>query len=151
MIMLIRHLEDCDVTQCLDLVRGNWGDVAAERALEQMYEYFKGGKYAPKFFVARITETARGVAGFAAYHRSMRMHGAFDLIWVAVDEKCQGSGVGNALTEYRIAEITKLGGSVITLVTQKPTYFLRFGFALGASYGNGWVEMVKVLKQSEMG
>jgi len=145
--MIVRPLESSsDVTACIDLVRDNWGTLSADRAMEQIYEHFKGGKYAPKFFVA----DAGSVVGFAAYHRSMRMHQTFDLIWLAVDKQCQGSGVGNALTEHRIAEIEKRGGSIITLVTQRPAYFLRFGFVAGAHFGNDWVEMVKLVKHAEM-
>ena len=109
----VRPLESTDVKDCLALVQGNWGAVSTDRALEQVYDFFKGGKYAPKFFVA---EKAERIVGFAAYQRSMRMNGAFDLIWLAVDELCHGLGVGTKLTEHRIAEATKLGASVITQI-----------------------------------
>jgi N-acetylglutamate synthase-like GNAT family acetyltransferase len=145
--MIIRPLESRrDVTTCVDLVRDNWGTISADRAMEQMYEHFKGGKYAPKFFVA----DAGSIVGFSAYQRSMRMHGTFDLIWLAVDTHCHSSGIGKKLTEHRLAEIEKLGGTVITLVTQKVKYFEKFGFITGTHLGNGWVEMVKLVKHAGM-
>src|ERR1035437_3968419 len=148
----VRPLESTDVKDCLALVKGNWGAVSTDRALEQMYDFFKGGKYAPKFFVAERAggNWAEKIVGFAAYQRSMRMHGAFDLIWLAVDELCHSSGVGKKLTEHRIAEVKKLDASVVTLVTQKPSYFKQFGFIIGAHFGSGWVEMVLVLKPADM-
>ncbi len=147
--MVVRSMECPDIRACLNLVRENWDAVSVARAEEQMYEYFRGGKYAPKFFVAD-NAADRGVVGFAAYQRSMRMHGAFDLIWLAVDKQCHGAGVGKALTEHHINEIRKLGGANVTLVTQKPRYFNRFGFITVAELGNDWVEMIVLLRPAHM-
>ncbi len=147
--MIIRSMECPDIRACLHLVRENWDAVSVERAEEQMYEYFRGGKYAPKFFVAD-NAADMGVVGFAAYQRSMRMHGAFDLIWLVVDRRCRSAGVGEALTNHRVNEIRKLGGANVTLVTQKPRYFNRFGFITVAELGNDWVEMLVLLRPAHM-
>lgn len=147
--MVVRSMECPDIRACLNLVRENWDAVSVARAEEQMYEYFRGGKYAPKFFVAD-NAADRGVVGFAAYQRSMRMHGAFDLIWLAVDKQRHGTGIGEALTKHRINEIRTLGGANVTLVTQKPGYFNRFGFITVAELGNDWVEMIVLLRPAHM-
>ena len=128
---------------CVELVRDNWGDEAAERCHEQFIEYFKDGKYSPIFCVA--TDDDSKVIGFAAYHRTMLMKGAFDLIWIAVDKKYQDDGVGRALTDWRLNEIDEQHGQMIQLVTQKTGYFARFGFSSVADLGNGWYLMLKLL------
>jgi len=132
-----------EMERCCDLARDNWGITPAERCREQFIEYWKGGKYAPTFFVAVDDEDK--VMGFAAYARSMLMKGAFELIWIAVDPKHQGDGVGKALTEHRLADITEREGQMVLLVTQKPYYFMRFNFFKLHHIGNGWYLMIKLL------
>lgn len=146
--VIIRDLATRDGRAVWNIAYDNWGAVAADRAAEQMAECFQISRYAPRFFVAE--DQGNNVVGFAAYQRSMRMHGAFDLIWLAVAESARNSGIGGALTAHRIAEIKKQGGSVISLVTQRPAYFRRFGFGVAAYYGHDWVEMVRVLKPAGM-
>jgi predicted N-acetyltransferase YhbS len=152
--MHIRKMEDNEIGQGAHLALTNWGAVAADRMVEQAIEGLKGGKYAPKFFVADVGDVRErvGIIGFAAYQRSMRMHGAFDLIWLAVHEQYQGKGVGTALTKFRIEEIKKQHADAvnISLVTQKPEYFGRFGFMRVVHLGNDWVEMVRILKNAGM-
>jgi len=128
---------------CVELVRDNWGDDAADRCEEQFVEYFRGGKYNPVFRVA--VDDREKVIGFAAYQRTMLMKDAFDLIWIAVDKKHQGDSVGKALTNWRLAEIDEEGGQMVQLVTQKPGYFEKFGFKKIAALGNDWYLMLKLL------
>lgn len=147
--MLIRPMEDRDTNACRTLVDENWGRVAEERASCQMMDYFKNiSEYAPEFVVAM--DGAGNLLGFAGYQRSMRMHGVFDLIFLAVDKKYQGQGIGTALTDHRLDAIRKLDGSAVFCVTQKPKYFNRFGFLTGSHLGNEWVEMCALLKLVDM-
>lgn len=151
--MHIRQMEDSEIGQCAHLVLTNWGAVAADRMVEQAIEGLKGGKYAPKFFVADVGNVRErvGIIGFAAYQRTMRMHGSFDLIWLAVHGDYQGKGVGDALTWHRLDEIKKHPDAMnVSLVTQKPKYFNRFGFTTAAHLGNDWVEMSLILKLAGM-
>lgn len=144
----IREPHYGEMPDCCRLVRSNWGEEAADRCREHFIEYFKGGKYNPAFVVAC---NDRGtVIGFAAYHRSMLMKGAFDLIWLAIDEKYQGCDIGRQLTEYRIMEISGHNGQMILLVTQKPSYFSRFGFFKLHHTGNDWYLMLKLLKATDI-
>lgn len=155
--MKISLMRDNEIPQCAMLVQDNWGPVAADRFMEQAYIGMGNGKYAPKFFVAHLFDDPtnnteqRGIIGFAAYQRTMRMHGAFDLIWLAVHEQYQGKGVGDALTWHRLDEIKKNADAMnVSLVTQKPKYFNRFGFTTAAHLGNDWVEMSLILKLAGM-
>jgi GNAT superfamily N-acetyltransferase len=133
---------------CSDLVFANWGREAADRCQEQFIEYFKGGKYDPIFVVA--VDDDNTITGFAAYHRSMLMKGAFDLIWLAVDEKHRGTQVGKALTDWRLINIEEEGGQMILLTTQRPRYFSKFGFFKLHHLGNEWYLMLKLLKDVEI-
>jgi len=128
-VIEVREMLYADVLEACKLVRDNWGVETADRARDQMIEYYKGGPYAPKFFVVdRPDWPEGGLAGFAAYCPSMRMKGDYDLIWIVVAEDCQGLHIGEALTRHRLAEIKLRGGSVVSLWTQKPGFFKKFGF-----------------------
>jgi predicted N-acetyltransferase YhbS len=134
-----------EMAQCCKLARDNWGNEAADRCREQFIEHWKGGRYAPTFVVAVTAADDGPILGFAAYHRTMLMKGAFDLIWVAVDPEYQGSNVGRALTNSRLTAIDEEGGQMIQLVTQKPDYFAKFGFFKLHHLGNEWYLMIKLL------
>ena len=133
---------------CCDLARANWGDGAADRCHEQFVEGLKENKYAPVFIVAADDDNK--IMGFAAYHRSMLMKGAFDLIWLVVDEKHRGTQVGRALTEWRLIDIEEQDGQMILLSTQRPGYFSKFGFFKLHHLGNEWYLMLKLLKEVDL-
>jgi predicted N-acetyltransferase YhbS len=133
-----------EMPRCCDLVHQNWDRAAAERCHDQFVQYFIGGQYAPVFVVA--CNDKNEVIGFAAYRRSMLMKGAFELIWLAVDEKYQGCDIGRQLTEWRLAAIDDEDGQMILLMTQKPDYFSKFGFFKLHHTGNEWYLMLKLLK-----
>lgn len=153
--MMISPMKDYEIAPCGRLVMSNWGPVAADRFSEQAYLGCRGGKYDPKFFVAHIEPFSevgrRGIIGMCAYQRSMKMKDAFDLIWLAVHETYQGSGVGTLLTNFRLNEIRKQDGCAAFLVTQKPKYFEKFGFRIGTPLGNNWVEMCLNLRLADIG
>lgn len=152
--MFVRRMLPHELHLCAALVRSEWGQAAVERYMLQADSYFEGGLYAPKFVVADIGDGPSSpgpFAGFAAYAPSMRMNGAYDLIWIVVHPHYQKHKVGTLLTEYRIDEIRKAGGQTIELVTQKPDYFARFGFAkVAPPLGNGWFLMLKLLRNAEI-
>lgn len=145
--MIIRPMQDNEIVLASYMALDNWGPASADRMCAQAMLGLRGGAYDPKFFVADIGE---GIVGFSAYQRSMRMLGSYDLIWLAVHPTYQARGVGVALTWHRIDKIKELGGQSISLVTQKPKYFGRFGFMTACHLGNDWVEMVCQLKLASM-
>jgi len=132
-----------EMAQCCKLARDNWGNEAADRCREQFIEHWKGGRYAPIFAVAVDAEDS--VIGFCAYHRTMLMKGAYDLIWIVVEAGQQGKNVGKALTDWRLGEIDEHGGQMIQCVTQKPDFFAKFGFFKLHHLGNEWYLMIKLL------
>lgn len=148
--MEVREPKYSEIAACANLVHENWGRKAAERCEAQMIEYFRGGKYAPTFVVA---DNGFGVVvGFAAFAPTMLMTDLYDLIWLVVEKGYQKHGVGRALTHWRLSEIKRLGGAAVQLVTQKPGYFNRwFNFQPVAPLGNGWMLMIRHLKNVEMG
>lgn len=146
--MIIRPMKYIEIDQCCHLVLQNWGPTAADRACLQMHEAFRNdGEYAPVFAVADLCDGPGEpmIIGFCAYEPSMLMKGAFNLIWIAVHPHYQGHGAGKALTEWRLDRIKKRGGQMVTLVTQKPDYFSKFGFFKLHHVGNEWYLMLKLL------
>jgi GNAT superfamily N-acetyltransferase len=153
--MFIRPPKYREIEFCAGLVAENWGIEAADRCHLQMVEYFRGGHFAPTFGIMDLGDPlSRDYVpmpiGFAAFGPSMLMKGAFNLIWIAVHPTYQGSGAGKALVEWRIDEIGKRDGQMITLMTQKPDYFSKFGFFKLHHVGNEWYLMLKLLKTVEM-
>lgn len=145
---MIRPMQAIDVGPANLMVEANWGKPAAARCHLQIIEYFKGGIYAPQFFVE---ETSDGfeIAGFAGYVPSMIMPGVYESIWTVVGDKHQGKGVGSRLTRHRIAEIQTKGGKQIYHMTEKRKYFEGFGFEVAKTFGT-WHLMVRELEPLEM-
>lgn len=149
--MHIRSMQGgSEMARCTQMIFDEWGSDAADRFREQAYEYLRNSSpYAPRFIVATLDGNS-GLLGVAAYHRTMRMNGDYDLIWIKVHPDFQGKGVGKALTAARLDLIRKAQGSTANCVTQKPEFFEPFGFQKVAEYGNGWVLMLNKLKDAEI-
>lgn len=143
--MTIRDLTFEDIAQCADLAGVNWGPEAKARARDQMLEMFKGGKHAPHFYVACSEVQPDIVLGFSGFRPSWVMRDAYDLIWIAVLKRAQGIGLGRLLTETRMSEIKRRGGAMVSLVTQKPEFFWRFGFGTIFRLDDGWMLMMNKL------
>lgn len=135
----IRPVHYSEKTQCIKLVRDNWGDDAAERCFDQFVECFKGGKYAPVFLAA--TNGNDKMLGFAAYHRTMQC--TWNIIWLVVDDAHKGDGMGRALIRDCLGRIEDSDGMLVEVVTQVPGFYQRVGFAPGQSLGNGWYLQLK--------
>lgn len=144
-----------DIDFCCEMAMSNWGLAAADRCHLQMIESMKKGPYSPVFGIADIGDPLSRdftpmPVGFAAYAPSMLMKGAFDLIWLAVHPTYQKLGVGKHLINWRLDEIGKRDGQLVTLCTQKPDYFSRFGFFKLHHVGNDWYLMLKLLKRVDI-
>lgn len=146
--MNIRKMERRDIQDCKKLVFDNWDWPAADRFKEQaMLSFDTSNPYRPVFYVA---ETSLGVCGFSAFEPSMLMKDAYHLIWIAVEVDYKSTGIGKALTNCRLEEIKKRGGSMVQLVTQKPGYFEKFGFFKLTPLDNGWWLMMIRLKEIDI-
>jgi N-acetylglutamate synthase-like GNAT family acetyltransferase len=145
---MIREMRRGEIDECVALVYANWGQIAASRCRRQALETFRGGDYAPVFYV--YTDPRGDIAGFAAIEPVMLAPSAFNFIWLVIRDDYQKLGAGRELTEYRIAEVRRRGGTMIQLVTQKPAYFRKFGFFTQDDLGYDWVLMMRHLKTMVM-
>lgn len=136
--MIIRDLKYKDLPTCAMLVEKEWGCEAAERAHQQMLEMFRltEAQKPPHFYVAEDSMTGE-IIGFAGFEYTMLMKDNYNLIWIAISPKAQGLGLGKALTAQRLNEIKRRGGTLVALMTQKPNYFLQFGFEVTRVF-DGW-------------
>jgi ribosomal protein S18 acetylase RimI-like enzyme len=139
-----------EMDACVSLVRDNWGDESADRCFKQFVEFWRGGEYAPEFFVATTYDAPDRIIGFSALRKSMLMNGFWEFIWIAVHKDHQGRGIGEMLTDYRLDVVRENDGASVLLVTQKPRYFNRFGFVTDREHGNGWHAMSCQLKLADM-
>lgn len=135
--MIIRDLKYKDLPACAMLVENEWGCETAERAHLQMIEMFRmtEAQLPPQFYVCESIEG--DIIGFAGFKATMLMHNEYDLIWIAISPKAQGLGIGKALTKTRLDEIKRRGGTLVALMTEKPNYFLQFGFTVSRVF-DGW-------------
>lgn len=140
---IIRDLKYRDLPACAMLVEKEWGCEAAERAHLQMIEAFRmtETQLPPHFYVV---ESEGEVIGFAGFKATMLMKNAYDLIWIALAPKAQGLGFGTKLTNLRLDEIARRGGTLVSLMTEKPNYFRQFGFEVARVF-DGWHLMTKQL------
>ena len=79
-------------------------------------------------YVVQVAENET-VAGYVCYGPTPLTDGVFDLYWIAVDPRCQGSGVGQLLLQFVESEVRKQRGRMLLIETSsKATYAptLRF-------------------------
>lgn len=141
MTIKIRPLKFEDIAFCERLVLDQWGRDAAARAVYQMGYSFHGPRPRPHFYIAYDPENEHGILGFAGFHESWEMRDFFNLIFIVVTEDAKSQGVGRALTEWRLAEIKRQGGTTVSLVTQKVAFFAKMGFKAIDELNDGWTRM----------
>lgn len=139
----IRDLEIKDIHTCREIVESYWGETIAAQAESELWEMFQSkSKWPPHYYVA-VNDNDH-VVGFAGFKAAWLMSNVYELIWVNVAVNVQGHGIGKALTERRMKEIGRLGGSLVMLMTKKAPYFEQFGFKSLENI-DGWVLMIKQL------
>ena len=152
---MIRPIEVKDVIACHKIVLDNWGSVVAERFKHELDMAFNTTlKWPPEYFVyiSYNIDMAPEVIGFAGSMPSYLKEGVWDLVWVNVARDCQGLGIGSDLVDHIIDLVKERKGTAIHLMTEKPEYFVRFGFDYSCigevffgGYGGDWVLMSIVL------
>ena len=131
-------MTEADLPACIEIVRTNWGDEVAEKAaLEMSHAFLPGMVWPPIYFVA---EENGYVWAFAGMMRSWIMAGVWDFIWINCLPVAQGRGYGKQLTNHRIAEVKKRGGTLIQLMTKRNEFFKHMGFRTVGVYDE-WVLM----------
>lgn len=139
---MIRDLEMDDVYLCKIIVEHNWGKDIAESAELELWEMFSKTRWPPHYLV--YVDQNNTVVGFAGYKPAWLMSNAYEMIWINIAPWAQGKGIGKALTERRLLEITRRGGTMVLLMSQKADYFKQFGFNTVANL-DGWELMLKQL------
>lgn len=141
--MIIRSLRSADIADCVSIVKLTFANLAvADREFVELSDSLRYPVLDAHHYVAYADGS---LVGFAGFIKSRKMHNEFDFTFLAVRPDYQGKNIGRALTEYRINEILKRGGTLIELTTRVPTWFAKhFGFEVTRSYGE-WTSMAKQL------
>jgi len=152
---MIRPIEVKDVIACHTIVLDNWDAVVAERFKHELDMAFNTTlKWPPEYFVyeSYSLDGVLEIIGFAGIMPSFLKEGVWDLVWVNVARDCQRIGVGADLVEHIIELVRERKGIAIHLMTEKPEYFIQFGFDDSCSdevffggYGGDWTLMRIVL------
>jgi ribosomal protein S18 acetylase RimI-like enzyme len=142
---MIRLMTERDLLRCHDITRINWNEEVADRTYRQM-EYAVNASYlGPKTFFYVYEEDGEVVA-YAGMMQSWIMSGVWDFIWVNVHPDFRRKGIGDLLTIHRIAEVKKIGGSVINLMTKEYPFFEPYKFRINRVI-DGWAHMSLQLKE----
>lgn len=93
-----------------------------------------GGGY--EFAVAAAANDPEGRAvGYACFGLNPMSDGVFDLYWIAVDRRAQGSGVGRALLTHVESVVAGRGGRSVMIETGgKASYAPTRAFYLACGY-----------------
>jgi len=140
--MIIRKIQQTDVPYIYDLLYEEWGTNVADRIIAEVNGAFEVGTFKPQYYVA--IDNHNIVCGFAGFAPSHILHGVYELNGIVVSKDLRGCNVGRDLTEKRIEEIVKLGGTYIMLMTKQREFFDKFEF-VPVSWHGDWVLMTREL------
>lgn len=139
----IRDLETDDIYFCEQIVSYHWGDEIAQKAKHEMWEMFLSRSRWPPHYIVAVDDDGC-ILGFAGFRAALIMSNVHELIWINIGHWVQSQGIGRALTEHRIAEIARRGGTMVLLMTQKKIFFEKMGFVWVANI-DGWELMFRQL------
>jgi D-alanine-D-alanine ligase len=122
-------------------------DAAAVRALVEATGFFSGEEAAIALELVEtpgysfvFAEDDRGLLGYTCYGAVPAASGSFDLYWIAVHPRGQGSGVGKKLMDATESAIRELGGRKIWIETSGRTqyvptraFYSKCGFRIAAT------------------
>jgi len=114
--MKIRPMEPRDRERVLDIVTatGNFTPAEIAIALEVVDEGLADPESGYFLFVA---EDETGVAGYECHGPTPLTDGTYDLYWIAVDPRTQGSGYGRALLRFAEEDVLRRGGRLLLIET----------------------------------
>jgi len=140
--MIVRKVQEIDTPQIYNLVRYEWEVDVADRIIEEVNGAFESSRWRPTYYVA--LDAHEYVCGFAGFVPSHILYCVYELNGIVIEQGPKGLGVGKKLTEKRLEEITKLGGTFVMLMTKQVSFFSKFGFRSATHHGE-WVLMIKEL------
>jgi len=132
-----------ELHSCKGLVARYWGRDAAERCHDQFVECFKGGKYAPDFFVAASDDGKDSFLGFAAVHRTMQC--THNIIWLAVNPDLRGKAIGRHLLGACLQKTDDQDCTLVEVISQERAFYQKHGFFQVRHLGSEWYLMLKPL------
>jgi [ribosomal protein S18]-alanine N-acetyltransferase len=138
---MIREMSLTDLPACATIVHANFGPEISVRAEAELRHGI-----VDNLAMYYVYEVEGEVIGFAGMMPSWIMQDVWDFIWINIYPDFQGKGIGKALTLHRIREVRKFKGAVIHLMTQKPAFFIQFGFRAVHLYRDDWYLMARQLK-----
>ncbi|MGO8751054.1 MAG: GNAT family N-acetyltransferase [Thermoguttaceae bacterium] len=129
--------EDRDRVRTIVQSTGFFGPHEVDVAVELVQERLVKGPASGYHFV--FAERDGRTVGYACYGPITVTHGSYDLFWIAVDQSCQGKGLGKTL----LVEVERLvreekGRRIYIETSNRPQYastrnfYLRCGYALEA-------------------
>ena len=143
---IIRHATKKDVSQMLKIIGVNNPKYPVSVARKEIMEMFSGALHKPIYLVMEDKKEVIGLGGFV---RSWIDNKVVNIFWINVKSEYQGNGIGSKLIEGLIEEIGKLGKPVakmVTLSTNKPKFYGKFGFKkISPKYDGNYILMGKVL------
>jgi len=147
--MIIRKIQQTDVPYIYDLLYEEWGTNVADRMIAEVNSTFESSVWKPQYYVATDTNSLI-ICGFAGFTPSHILHGVYELNGIVVSKAKRGLDIGRKLTEKRLEEIKKLGGTFVMLMTKQVSFFCKFGFRSATHHGE-WVLMIKELAEPNFG
>lgn len=120
-IRALRRDDRLPIKQIL-LETGNFTSVEIEVALELIDIYLDRPEQKDYILYCAVDQDDR-VAGYVCYGPTPMTEGTWDLYWIAVDPKRQGSGVGKALLDFVENRIRAQNARLLMIETSsKPNY-----------------------------
>ena len=146
---MIRELDPTkDILPCCRIVATNWGEAISQHFKKEVdHLILSNMTWPPVYYVAEIDNK---IVGFAGMIESWVMHGIWDFIWINISPEYQRTGIGSLLTEHRLNKVEERGGKAVHLVTQKYSFFRKFGFKTAHVYQGRWALMIKELRELKL-
>lgn len=109
-------MEPRDRGRILEIVTatGNFTPVEIDTAMEVVDE---GLADAESGYFLFVSENETGVTGWECHGPTPLTDGTYDLYWIAVDPKIQGSGHGRALLRFAEDDMLRRGGRLLLIET----------------------------------
>lgn len=144
--VIIRPLRQDDIPACLAIAVDGWGKFAAQVGQPDFGDMFSSAAWRPFFYVAEHSDGL--VVGMAGYGPSWLTYGIYNLFWVGVRNAYERRGIGSALVQRCLDDLTPIA-DVVMLMTGKPEFYTsRWPFKPLALLPNaeGYGEHLLILK-----